>query len=113
MPVELAFEGERIVLPPGIDLSAYRIVQEALTNTLKHAGPVRAHVLVRYGTEEIELAVSDDGERPMRMRNGSGGGHGLIGMRERVSLLGGSFSAGPEATGGFEVRALLPIDGHL
>ena len=113
LSVDLTIEGEVRALPASVDLSAYRIVQEALTNTLKHAGPARAHVLVRYGTEEIELAVSDDGERPMRMRNGSGGGHGLIGMRERVSLLGGSFSAGPEATGGFEVRALLPIDGHL
>jgi signal transduction histidine kinase len=105
LPVELTVEGEPGELPPGIDLSAYRIVQEALTNALRHAGPARARVVVRYGEEGLELEIVDDGAGSS---NGSGGGHGLVGIRERVAVLGGNVEAGPSSSGGYTVRALLP-----
>ncbi len=110
LTVELVTEGEPAPLPAGVDLSAYRIVQEALTNTLKHAGPVRARVLVRYGDGGLELEVTDDGA-PGRAPNGiaGGGGHGLVGMRERVALYGGELHADPRPEGGFVVRASLPL----
>ncbi len=108
LPVELHVGGERRPLPPGVDLSAYRIVQEALTNTLKHAGPARADVRVVQGARELELIVTDDGTLA-GPRNGSGAGQGLIGMRERVALFGGSLDAGPRAGGGFRVHARLPL----
>jgi signal transduction histidine kinase len=105
--VEVGVEGERRPLPPTVDVSAYRIVQEALTNTLKHAGASRAAVHLRYRPGELEVEVTDDGrgaigspERP--------GGLGLIGMRERAALLGGELTTGARPTGGFAVRALLP-----
>jgi signal transduction histidine kinase len=103
---ELRIEGERQPLPPGIDLSAYRIVQEALTNTLKHAGPARAVVTVRYATGAVEVEVVDDGDGS---GDGSGTGNGLIGMRERVSLWGGELDAGRVGGGGWSVRARLPL----
>jgi signal transduction histidine kinase len=105
LPVELSIEGSPVELPPGVDLSAYRIVQEALTNALKHAGPARARVSLRYRTGELEVEVADDGEGKA---NGSGGGHGLVGMRERVSVYGGELDAGPQADGGYVVRVRLP-----
>jgi signal transduction histidine kinase len=108
LDVRLHLEGERRTLTPGVDLAAYRIVQEALTNTVKHAGPARAQVLVRYGRDEVEIEVRDDG-RGARV-NGSAG-HGLVGMRERVALYGGALSAGPGASGGFRVHAILPLEG--
>jgi signal transduction histidine kinase len=107
LPVELEVEGRAVELPPGVDLSAYRIVQEALTNTLKHAGPARAWVHVRYGEEDVELSIENDG------RDGSDGearGHGLVGMRERVAVYGGTLESGPRSGGGFTVRARLPIE---
>jgi signal transduction histidine kinase len=107
LPVELQIEGERRQLPVGLDLSAYRIVQEALTNALKYAGQAHATVTVRYRDDSLELEVIDDGagatNRP------ASGGHGLVGMRERVALYGGRFEAGRRASGGFTVRVLLPI----
>jgi signal transduction histidine kinase len=106
LPVELEVAGEPEPLPPGIDLSAYRIVQEALTNALKYAGPARARVAVRYVAGALELEVSDDG---VGTANGSGGGHGLVGMRERVALFGGELDAGPAPGGGYVVRARLPL----
>jgi signal transduction histidine kinase len=108
LPVELHYEGEPLPLPPGIDLSAYRIVQEALTNTLKHAGGAHAQVTVRYEAGAIELEIRDDGDG-----SGAGGGtgHGLIGMRERVALWGGRLDAGRPDGGGWAVRARLPIAG--
>jgi len=107
LPVELTVEGEQRELPVGIELSAYRIVQEALTNALKHAGDAHAHVHVHYGPESLELEITDDGAGgPVRA---SGGGHGLVGMRERVALYGGRFQASRKPGGGFVVRALLPI----
>lgn len=106
LPVELTTEGDPRALPAGLDLSAYRIVQEALTNALKHAGDARAAVHVRYGEESLELEVVDDGVgAESRVESG---GHGLVGMRERVALYGGRFDAGRRADGGFVVRVLLP-----
>jgi signal transduction histidine kinase len=128
LPVEVTVEGEPRPLPAGIDLSAYRIVQEALTNSLKHAGPARAKVQIFYGREVLEVQVTNDGERlepasaaagPLRPgappvggadRQG-GSGHGLIGMRERVALFGGTLEAGSRPGGGYRVAARLPLDG--
>jgi signal transduction histidine kinase len=107
LPVELQVDGERRELPVGIELSAYRIVQEALTNALKHAGEARASVRVSYGPDSLELEIVDDGageSQPV-----SRGGHGLVGMRERVALYGGRLDAGRRPSGGFAVRVLLPI----
>ena len=107
LPVDLQIEGERRELPVGLDLSAYRIVQEALTNALKHAGQARATVNVRYHDDSLELEVVDDGAGATT--HVASGGHGLVGMRERVALYGGRFEAGRRASGGFTVRVLLPI----
>ncbi len=106
VPVELRVEGEQTDLPPGVDVSAYRIVQEALTNVVKHAGPARAAVVVRYGRRTVEVEVTDDG-RPSF--NGNAGGYGLAGMRERVELHGGTLEAGRRNEGGFAVKACLPL----
>ena len=108
MPVDLRIEGEPRPIAPGIDLSAYRIVQEALTNALKHAGPARARVTVRYRDDELDIEIVDDGaggveEVPV-------GGHGLVGMQERVALFGGDIVAGRRRSGGYAVRAKLPLD---
>jgi signal transduction histidine kinase len=106
--VDLAVEGTPVALPAGVDLSAYRIVQEALTNTLKHAGPARATVVVRYERAAVEVEVRDDGSGA----GAEGGtGNGLIGMRERVALWGGELEAGRRKDGGFAVRARLPVGG--
>jgi len=109
LPVDLSVEGEPIALPPGVDLSAYRIVQEALTNALKHAGPATARVLVRYRKDDLELEIADTG---VAAGASDGEGHGLVGMRERVSLYGGKIEAGPRDGGGFAVRARLPLDSN-
>jgi signal transduction histidine kinase len=106
LPVELRVEGETVQLPAGIDLTAYRLVQEGLTNALKHAQAKHAEVLVRYGDGQVELTVSDDGRG---VGNGDGGGHGLIGIRERVSVYGGDLEAGPRPEGGYRLRARLPV----
>jgi signal transduction histidine kinase len=108
--VELRVSGNPVALPPGIDLTAYRIVQEALTNTLKHAGSALARVTVAYEPNEVVLSIEDDGEGP---RDGfelseAGGGHGLVGMRERAALYGGIVQAGRRRGGGFDVHARLP-----
>src|SRR5580765_4811921 len=89
LPVELQIDGERRELPVGIELSAYRIVQEALTNALKHAGEARARVRIRYSPDSLQLEIADDG--PGNGSSAAGGGHGLVGMRERVALYGGHF----------------------
>jgi signal transduction histidine kinase len=107
LPVELSVEGEPRELPVGLELSAYRIVQEALTNALKHAGDARASVHVRYAQDSLELEISDDGSGAPQPD--TGGGHGLVGMRERVALYGGRFEAARGAAGGFAVRVALPI----
>jgi signal transduction histidine kinase len=106
LPVELRVEGDAVELPTGVDLTAYRLVQEGLTNTLKHADASRAEVLVSYGRDQIEVTVSDDGKG---VGNGDGGGHGLVGMRERVSVYGGELDAGPQPGGGYRLRARLPL----
>jgi signal transduction histidine kinase len=106
LPVDLRVEGEAVELPAGVDLTAYRLVQEGLTNALKHANASRAEVLVRYGETAIEVTVSDDGRG---VGNGDGGGHGLVGMRERVSVYGGELDAGPQPGGGYRLRAKLPV----
>ena len=105
LAVQIRTEGEARPLPPGVDLSAYRIVQEALTNALRHAGAGRAEVVVRYGGGGVEVEVTDDGRGPTA--NGAAG-HGLIGMRERVGMFGGELEVGAHQGGGFRVRALLP-----
>jgi signal transduction histidine kinase len=105
LPVELHVEGEAKPLPPGVDLSAYRIVQEALTNALKHAGPASAQVVIRYRPEEVELEISDDGRGSV---DGRDGGHGLVGMRERAALVGGVVESGSDGGRGYTVRARLP-----
>jgi len=110
LTVELRVEGTPFPLPSGADLAAYRIVQEALTNTLKHANASRATVLVRYGGGGVELEVRDDG-RGHAAPGGAGaaGGRGIIGMRERAVLYGGSLAVGPAPGGGFAVTARFPI----
>jgi signal transduction histidine kinase len=108
VPVELCVDGLTGPLPSGIDVSAYRIVQEALTNTLKHAGTASAAVSVRCTPSALELEVRDDGDGS---GTGGGTGNGLIGMRERVALWGGGLDAGRQPDGGWVVRARLPLDG--
>jgi signal transduction histidine kinase len=107
VPVELRVEGEPRSLSPGVDVSAYRILQEALTNVVKHAGPARASVAVRYGDRVVEVEVGDDGRGPL---NSNRVGYGLAGMRERVELHGGTLEAGQNNGGGFIVRARLPFE---
>ncbi len=107
LSVELRIEGEPVHLPAGIDLSAYRIVQEALTNVVKHAQATSADVEVRYRLDALELAIVDNGRGAGASANGAG--HGLIGMRERVGLYGGKLDTGSRNGGGYSVRARLPL----
>jgi signal transduction histidine kinase len=106
LPTHLTVEGEASPLPAGIDLTAYRLVQEGLTNALKHARATHAEVHVRYADGSVELVVSDDGNGDGK---GEGSGHGLTGMRERVAVVGGELAAGPRPNGGYELRARLPM----
>ncbi len=106
LPVAVVREGAPVELAAGLDLSAYRIVQEALTNALKHAGPARARVRVRYTADHLDLEVVDDGPGT---GTGGGSGHGLVGIRERAELYGGHVEAGRRPEGGYTVRARLPI----
>jgi signal transduction histidine kinase len=110
LPVELDIEGEQRELAPGVDLAAYRVVQEALTNALKYAGPARAWVKVRWASDELELAVENDGRADANGQDG--GGHGLVGMKERVAVVGGTLESGPRSGGGFVVTARIPIGGQ-
>jgi len=106
LEVRVSVQGQPEPLSSGLDLVAYRVVQEALTNTLKHANADGATVLVRYAGGALELQIHDSGRgRQAAMLSG----HGIIGMRERVSLYGGEFEAGPLADGGFAVTARLPL----
>jgi signal transduction histidine kinase len=115
LQVELTVEGTEAPLPAGVDLSAYRIIQEALTNALRHGGPGRARVLVRYGEHDLELAIHNGVESASSRqptdsdRQSRRSGRGLVGMRERVAVFGGELRAGPAAGGGFTVTARLPI----
>jgi signal transduction histidine kinase len=108
LPVELEVAGEPVGLPAGVDLCAYRVVQESLTNALKHAGPAHARVRLRYDRAALSIDVVDDGPGAATP-DGDGAGHGLIGMRERVTLYGGRIEAGPRPEGGFAVHAELPL----
>jgi signal transduction histidine kinase len=108
LEVTLRVEGERPELPGGLDLAAYRVVQEALTNCLRHAGGAPAEVTVRYGDEALELEIADRGPGPVERVDG-GRGHGLVGMRERMRLYDGEIDAGPRPGGGFRVRARVPV----
>jgi signal transduction histidine kinase len=106
LPVDFEVEGAPHELAPGVDLAAYRVVQEALTNALKYAGPAHAWVLVRWRDDELQLEIANDGRSNT---DGAGGGQGLDGMRERVSMYGGEISSGTRDGGGYVVRARLPI----
>jgi signal transduction histidine kinase len=113
LPVDVVIEGEPRPLASGVDLSAYRIVQEALTNTMKHGGPATATVRLTYSKDELELEVTDTGRgaaQGLVVTNGNGKGHGLVGMRERVALFGGKLNVGPQPGGGYAVSARLPIE---
>jgi signal transduction histidine kinase len=108
--VDLHIEGDERPLPGGVDVSAFRIAQEALTNVVRHARPARAQLALRYRAGEVEIEVTDDGggRYPMAAASaGDAGGHGLVGMRERVALFGGTFTSGPSGSG-YRVYALLP-----
>ncbi len=107
LPIDLVVEGTPIELTPGLDVSAFRIVQEALTNALKHAGQSQATVVVRYGQRMLEIEVADDGTGAAPH---NGDGHGLIGMRERIGMYGGELDVGPREEGGYAVRARFPLD---
>jgi signal transduction histidine kinase len=107
LPVTLRIEGDPRELPQALDVSAFRIVQEALTNTLKHAGRARADVVLRYEPAAVTLEVRDSGAGKA---NGHGTGHGLVGMRERVAMFGGELDAAAQSGGGFAVRARLPLN---
>jgi signal transduction histidine kinase len=106
LPVEVEFEGEQQELPPGVDLTAFRVVQESLTNAIKHADPTRAWVRVRWAPEELRIEVGNDGRSRLEAAH-TGFGH--AGMRERLGLYGGRLESGPDADGGYVVRAYLPV----
>ena len=110
MPVDLEIEGDVRPLAEGTELSAYRIVQESLTNSVRHGGPeVTAQVKIEYGEDHLDVLILDDG-RGGSADTGDGVGHGIIGMRERIAVLGGEFSAGPHTGGGYEVHASIPVE---
>ncbi|QKG25661.1 sensor histidine kinase [Actinomadura verrucosospora] len=109
LPVELTVEGPERPLPPGVDLAVYRIVQEALTNALKHAAPATAHVVLRYDERSVQVSVHDTGRADARPGTDRLG-HGLLGMRERVGLYGGTLATGRTGDGGFAVTASLPFE---
>ncbi|CAN5561092.1 histidine kinase [soil metagenome] len=108
LEVELRVTGEPVPLPAGVDLTAYRIIQEALTNIRKHAGAAHASVEIQYGNRDLELLIEDDGSHGSRSEDGVG--HGLIGMKERALIYGGRFEAGPREGDGFRVLAVLPYE---
>ncbi|HEX5944627.1 MAG TPA: sensor histidine kinase [Acidimicrobiales bacterium] len=110
LDVRVRTDGEVRALPSGVELAAYRIIQEALTNTMKHAGPARAEVRIAYEDDVLTVVVADDGRGVGLDADPDGTGHGLPGMRERVTVFGGDLDAGPHPGGGFRVRARLPLD---
>jgi signal transduction histidine kinase len=109
IPVDVKVEGAARPLPAGLDLVAYRVVQEALTNTLKHAGPARAQVIVSYGDTDITISVLDTGQGREDSIDAPGSGFGLEVMRERAALYGGTVEAGRDSSGGYTVRVMLPV----
>jgi signal transduction histidine kinase len=112
LPVNLVIDGDLTALPAVVDVSVYRIVQEALTNVLKHAGPARAEATIGCAAGTVTVEVTDNGTGPPGTGS-PGGGHGLAGMRERAAVFGGELTAGPRLGGGFAVRARLPVGGDL
>jgi signal transduction histidine kinase len=111
LPVELTVIGQPQPLSSGVDVSAYRIIQEGLTNTIKHAGPAHAEVVVRYEDGDLDLEILDDGRGAAESAaNGARKGHGLVGMQERVNLYGGTLETGSRRSGGYAVRARLPVE---
>lgn len=111
VPTQLVIAGEQRTLPPGIELTAFRIVQEALTNVRRHAGQsASAVVRVSYEPSTVTIEVTDDGRGAVSSFSDSGGGNGLVGMRERIEIYDGSFAAGPVSGGGYAVRAVLPVN---
>ncbi|QTZ90820.1 sensor histidine kinase [Streptomyces auratus] len=111
LAVDISTEGARAALAPGTDLAAFRIVQEALTNIVRHSGSRTARVLLHYLPGVLEIRVDDDGPATSGAGEPSGGGNGLVGMRERAAALGGTVEAGPRPDGGFRVRARIPLAG--
>jgi signal transduction histidine kinase len=111
LPTRVAVSGEARSLPPAVDRAAYRIAQASLANALRHAGPASASVTLRYEPDRLVIQVLDDGRGPERSdyELEPGGGHGIVGMRERALALGGELDAGSHPLGGFQVRASLPI----
>ncbi|MFE4517645.1 sensor histidine kinase, partial [Kitasatospora sp. NPDC056783] len=109
LPVELAVHGERRPVPPGIELAAYRVVQEALTNTVKHAGGAAAEVTVEYAPDRLRIEVTDTGGRPTGAA-ATGNGRGLLGLRERLAVYGGTLHTGRRPRGGYRVTALVPLE---
>jgi signal transduction histidine kinase len=112
LPVEVLVEGDARPLPPAVDTAAFRVVQESLTNVIRHAGPARAAIAVRHGNGGVEIEVTDDGRGAAAGdgdADGGGGGHGLAGMRERAALLGGEMEAGPRRGGGYRVWVRFPL----
>jgi signal transduction histidine kinase len=109
LDVEVRTEGEARPLSGVVSLAAYRVVQESLTNVLRHAAARRAEVALAYGDDALVVTVSDDGRGAGASPDAGAGGHGLAGMRERVTVLGGRLDAGPRDGGGFAVRARLPL----
>jgi signal transduction histidine kinase len=108
-PVHVTVEGEQTALPADVDHAAYRILQESLTNVLRHAAPgTPADVRLRYGPDAVTISVTNSGDPGAAVANGAGGGNGIRGMRERAAAMGGRFAAGPRPGGGFEVTATLP-----
>ena len=107
--MKLSVEGEPRPLPPTLEVSAYRVIQEALTNALKHSGGKTATVRVGYGETVLEIEIRDEGKRSARPK--TRGGHGLVGMRERVGLHGGHLRLGDTSEGGFVVHATFPVNG--
>ncbi|HEY3728173.1 MAG TPA: sensor histidine kinase [Solirubrobacteraceae bacterium] len=110
LPTVLRSEGDPSTVAPALDLCAYRIVQEALTNAIKHAGPAHAEVCLRWAPDTLEIEVSDSGRGTARPSTGAAGGHGITGMRERAALHGGTVRAGVVTGGGFSVHARLPLN---
>jgi signal transduction histidine kinase len=108
LPVTMRVEGSVRPLPPGLELTAYRVVQEALTNALKHARPSCVEVLVRYSPSRLDVQVENDGV--LEASGDAAGGHGLVGMTERVSLYGGALRTGKRPGGRFRVEAELPLE---
>jgi signal transduction histidine kinase len=111
LKVELEAEGSPVRLPASADLAAYRIIQEALTNSARHSGGLRAAVRVRYRASEVEIEVDDEGTTGIKPQRPAGTGSGIAGMTDRAQALGGQLTAGPRPGGGFRVTAVLPISG--